>query len=122
MSLLTREQILGAKLATLTVPCPEWGGEVKVQALTLAERIEYEDHLTDKDREWRLKLVAASVVDDDGKRLFTMDDVTALSEKDWAVILRIAQAAEQLSKIGRVQVEQAAENLARGRAGASPTA
>ncbi len=121
MTLLTRYEILSKKPPTLTLPILEWGGEVRVRGLTLAERIEFES-VIDDDKFWRCRLVAYAVVDDEDRNLFTLDDIQELAKVHWPVIILISDAVSALSKLNKVQVQQAAENLAPGQPGASPTA
>lgn len=85
MALLTREQVVACDDRRYeTIPIPEWGGEVRVRSLTEPEYHAYRDSVmmrAGKDREvneltMRACLVAACVVDADGKTIFTVDDLT----------------------------------------------
>lgn len=117
--ILTREQILAAQdIATETIDVPEWGGAVRVRGLTGAERDQYESTIL-KMRgtnaqlnlvNARAKLVALSVVDEEGARLFSDDDVVALSKKSAAALERVFDAAQRLSGLRPADIEEMTKN------------
>lgn len=122
MAILNREQILAAPdLVTEIVPVPEWGGEVVVRSLTAAERDQYEKEFISQHGTRikfdlvnpRARLVALSVVDEDGKRLFTDRDVAELAKKSAAPVDRIYAVAQKLSGISDGDVEELEKNLER---------
>ncbi len=114
---LTRDDILGSKLRTEVVPTPEWaeGGSVIVRALSGSDRDAYDQWQV----EWaaarksgviqplnhRARLAALSVVDEDGRRLFTDADMIALGETDAAPLDRIFDVARRLSKLVATQAD-----------------
>src|SRR5260221_673414 len=59
----------------------------------------------------RAKIVARCVVDDDGNRLFSDADVTALGEKSGAPIDRIFAVAARLSGMGEEDTEKLAADF-----------
>ena len=94
MSLLTKAQILQADdLPTEDVQVPEWGGTVRVRTMTGKERDEFESSIvqlkqqgrkttTERDlSNARAKLLSRTIVDAQGKLLFTMKDIEALGAK-----------------------------------------
>ena len=108
MALLTKEQILGAQdLREEIVPVPEWGGEVRVRTITGTQRDEYEQALMASRtgdgaanlRNVRARLVACSIVGEDGQPLFGPDDVEALGAKSAAALDRVVAAASRLSAL-----------------------
>jgi hypothetical protein len=118
--LLSREAILAANdLPTEDVEVPEWGGAVRVRTLTGAQRDAFEAEIvTTNGRKVerntyniRAKLVAASVVGEDGKLLFSRTDVEALGAKSAAALDRVFDAASRLSGISDEDVQELAENL-----------
>lgn len=120
---LTRDQILEAKdLTREAVPVPEWGGDVLVQAMTGAERDSYEATLMSmrgNNPQWnfvnaRAKLVARSCVDEAGARIFTDDDVKALSKKSSAALQRVYDVAMRLSGLSSQDMEDLTKNSANG--------
>jgi hypothetical protein len=58
----------------------------------------------------RAKLVAATVVDDKGKRLFSAGDVKALGLKSGAPLDRLFAVAQRLSRITEADVDELAGN------------
>jgi len=129
--LLSREAILAANdLPTEDVEVPEWGGAVRVRTLTGAQRDAFEAEIvTTNGRKVerntyniRAKLVAAAVVGEDGKLLFSRADVEALGAKSAAALDRVFDAASRLSGISDEDVQELAENLDGTPAGDSASA
>ncbi len=106
MKELTREAILAAEdLSQVEVEVPEWGGSVWVRGLTAHERTKLErsgNEPEDEDR--RLKLVTLCTCDREGKRLFNLEDIEALGEKNWEPVQRIFEKALELNGMGRQAV------------------
>lgn len=120
VNLLTREQILEIQdIQTETVEVPEWGGFVKVQGMTGTDRDAFEAAIVKQKGKGfsinmlnvRAKLVAASLVNGDGQRIFTDKDVTALGKKSAAALDRVFSIAQELSGISTEDVEELAKNL-----------
>lgn len=117
--LLSREDILNVKdLVEERVDVPEWGGLVIVRCMTGAERDAFEASILEvKGKKYdvnlqnmRAKLIAHSVVDQDGKPLFKESDVRALGQKSAAAMNRIYEVAQRLSGISKEDVEELAKN------------
>lgn len=116
MKLLTRDLILAAlDLPTKDVEVPEWGGAVKVRALTGAERDSFEasmlvetgEHRGDKLKNLRARMCAMTIVGEDGHTsLFTEKDVEALGKKSARALNRVFDAARELSGFTDKDVEQ----------------
>jgi hypothetical protein len=123
--MLTREQILSSqdrKIQKVTVP--EWGGDVYVRSLSGAERDQFEEGnlIREKDRkrgfvsldiriqDAKTRLVALSVCDEAGTRLFSDADVEALSKKNSAAIARLSGVASALSGITDENLEDLLKN------------
>ncbi len=100
------------------VPVPEWGGSVRVQSLTGAERDDFEaDSVKRKGKRvetnmanFRARLVARTVVDDNGERLFDDEDAAWLGEKSAAAISRVYDTAARLSGITDKDAEELTKN------------
>lgn len=127
-ALLTRDQILQADdLRSEDVPVPEWGGVVRVRGLTGTQRDAFESDvvvMNGRDvqrntRNIRARLVALTVVDEEGKRLFTHQDVEALGNKSARALDRVFSAASSLSGLSDADVEELAENFADGQSDGS---
>lgn len=119
MALLTRDAILQAQdLPTERVVVPEWNGEVLVRALTGAERDTFEQSIVEQRgkstrmnlQNLRAKLVALTVVDEEGKRLFSDEDAKLLGQKSAAALNRIFEVAQRLSGLRDEDVEELAKN------------
>ncbi|OII61214.1 hypothetical protein BJP40_06720 [Streptomyces sp. CC53] len=123
MALLSKEELLknGKTLPTKVIEVPEWGGEVTIRCLTGAERDRYEASLARLDRKTgamvpnlvnsRARLVAMSIVDETGKRMFSDDDILELGGTSSIALTRVWVAACQLSGISEAEVEAAAEDF-----------
>lgn len=109
-----REQILAIKPKTATVSFPDLDGlTVTVRGMTGRERMafelaNYEGH--GKTREFnptrvRERLVAYCCIDEQGQRVFSDEDIEALTETRWDVLDRIASVALELSGIGPAETE-----------------
>ena len=120
MTLLSRDDILAANdLATEDIDVPEWGGTVRIQALTGAQRDAFEASvvkMNGQSRQYNLtnlraRFVALSVVDDEGKRLFIDADVKQLGAKSAGALQRVFNAAQKLSGMSDEDVEELAEGF-----------
>lgn len=119
---LSRDQILSAvDITTEDVEVPEWGGTVRVKGLSGAERDRVEAAMMSartskgKSRQvntdnFRARLVAASIVDADGARMFRDTDVKALGEKSAAALDRVMTAAMRLSGLNDEDAEELTGN------------
>lgn len=116
---LTKEQILTAQdIQREEVDVPEWGGKVLVQGLTGQERDAFEASMIKgkgKNAEvnlanLRAKLVARSVINADGQRLFTDDEIPVLAKKSAAALDRVYSVAQRLSGISAEDVEELTKN------------
>ncbi len=120
MNFLTKEDILNANdLKVEEVKVPEWGGSVLVRTLTGAERDDFEisvyreDRGTDNQenfRNFRSKLTALTVVDSEGKRLFTSEDVALLGRKNASALDRVFAMAQKLAGLRPRDVEELTKN------------
>lgn len=128
---LNRSQILEANdLVLESVDVPEWGGSVVVRAMTGADRDAFENSLYTFDAagkakqelsNMRMKLLAMTIVDDNGNRLFSADDIGALGRKGAAPIERVYAVAQRLNLIGASGEAAAAKNSASGQSSDSGT-
>lgn len=119
MKLLTRDEILQAPdLPVEEVEVPEWGGVVRVRALSGAERDALEASIVEQQgsnvrinlHNMRARLVAMSVVDENGKRIFSDEDIEALGRKNAQALDRIATVAMRLSGLRPQDLQEAVKN------------
>lgn len=116
MTMLTRAAILAAEdLKSEIVDVAEWGGSVKVRMLTGAERDAIGAELIGADgkpdmRTYRLRMVAACMVGDEGAPLFGQDEIADLGRKSAAALQRVYEVAERLNTINPQAIESAEGN------------
>jgi hypothetical protein len=118
--LLTKDEILAAEdRATEVVEVPEWGGAVTVRAMSGTERDRFETESVSFGRtnqgglqisgpqtnNVRARLVALTVIDTEGKRMFADKDVLALGDKSAAALNRVFEVAQRLSALTNRDVE-----------------
>jgi len=117
--LLSKSAILTAKdLAHKDVDVPEWGGTVRIRCMTGNERNAYEvevlsaHNANDHGRlaALRHKLLAYTVIDERGERIFSDEDLEALGGKSKDVIERLFEVAQEVSGLNGDAVEDAEGN------------
>lgn len=118
--ILNRDAILAAAdIQKQLVHVPEWGGDIYVKGLTGSERDKFEAgilelHGTEQKVNLvniRAKLCAFSICDEGGKRLFTEEDIAALSKKSAAALTRVFAVAQKLSGLGDAEVAELSEGV-----------
>ena len=117
--LLTKEQILAADdIKTEEVGVPEWGGSLIVKAITAAERDLFDQRMTksrkgneqDNMEDVRASLCVECIIGSDGKRMFTKDDIVALSNKSGAALDRVFAVAQRLAGMDKADLKELAKN------------
>jgi hypothetical protein len=120
--LLSRSEILSVMdIQTEDVLVPEWGGTVRVRGLTGSERDKFEDVSMQRYgkknqsrevnlKDFRARLSAWSIVDEDGKRVFSDSDITALGQKSAAALQRVFDVAARLSGLSESDVDELTKN------------
>ncbi len=118
--ILTRDAILQAQdLPRELVEVPPWGGSVYVRALTGAERDAFETSIVEQRgkstkmnlKNIRAKLVALTVVDEEGNRIFSDSDASALGKKSAAALDKVFEVAQRLSGLRPEDVEELSKNF-----------
>ncbi len=107
-------------LTTVEIEVPEWGCWVRVRTLTSGERDNFEAEVTAVNgrntrvnaRNIRAKLVAATVVDEEGRPLFGLADVEALSTKSAKAMDHVFGKAAELAGMREADIEELAQNFA----------
>jgi len=100
------------------VDVPEWGGVVRVQELTTSERSKFETSLQGKKGKSdpsrtvtvRERLIVLSVVDEQGQRVFSDEDIPALSEQPIKAIERIFNTIQDVSGFSNDDVADLEKN------------
>lgn len=117
---LGRDSILSVPdLTTEDVEVPEWGGWVRVRALSGKERDIFEASVTGTHKKnkrmnldnVRARLVQMTIVGEDGQPLFKRADVEALGKKNAAALDRVFEVATRLSGISEADVDELTENF-----------
>jgi hypothetical protein len=112
---LTRESILAAPdIETLEVDMPEWGGIVLIKPLSGAGRDAFEASVIEekngktvlKSQNFRARLVARCIVDEDGKRMFADEDITSLGRKSAKALSRLFDEVQKASGMTKEDVAE----------------
>lgn len=116
MALLTKEQIFSKEDKKYKeVEVPEWGGTVRVTVMSGGDKDRWEGGLLGKNgninyTNMRAKMVAYCCVDENGKRLFSDDDIIKLSKKSAIALERVYTACAEINVITEADVEDLAKN------------
>jgi len=118
--ILSRDQIMAADdLKRDLVEVPDWGGSVYIRSLTGAERDKFEADVNGSKRgstelnlqNIRARLVALTLVDSEGKRMFrSPSDVEQLGTKSATALQICFDKARELSGMTQADVEELAKN------------
>lgn len=130
--LIAAATILAAHdMVTERVETPEWelDGYVLVASLTGADRDDFEAEMFEGKgpdrranyRNLRARLLAPTLVDENGARLFADADIVALGQKNAAVLDRLFGVAQHVNGLGERDVEELVKNSASGPVDASPS-
>jgi len=101
---------------TEDIEIPEWGGTVRVKAMTYAQRTKYLNSITKdengevNDNNIMAKLVIASVIDENGNYMFSNGDMNQLTKKNSSIIDRIGLVATNLAGLKQEKEEDAVKN------------
>lgn len=118
--LLSRSQILDTDDRLYAeVDVPEWGGTVRLRGLNGTERDQFEadsirqrgNNRTLNLQNLRARLVVAAAVDEEGRQLFSTDDVRVLGRKSAKAIDRLFDKAQELSGMSDADVEELTEGF-----------
>ena len=131
--ILNKTEILNVNdIVVKEVQIPEWGEDatVYVKGMTGAERDKFESSLvvlrgksqTLNMANIRAKLASLTICDENGKRLFSEQDVQVLSQKSASALQRVFVVAQKLSRIGDEDIEELAEGLKADPFDGSPSA
>jgi len=118
---LSKEQILSSNdLKTVEIEVPEWEGTVLLRDLSGKERDSFEEMCYKESKGGKVeinmaglkaKILCLCIVDESGVPIFSLEDVSALNEKNGAVIDRLYSEAQKLTRLTNVDVEELTKNL-----------
>lgn len=122
--LLSKSAILAADdLRHEDVAVPQWGGSVRVRCMTGTERDQFRSSISAEGGipvgQFAAALLVACLVDADGNRLFSADDMAAMQAKCAAALDAPATVAMRLNGLGGGAVEAAVKNSESGQSGDS---
>jgi|SRR5690349_767393 len=124
MAFLTRDAIAEADDVEYdVVPCPEWGGDVRLKSIRGTQRDAYEQSLiVEKSgsrsmnlRNARAKLIVLCAVDEAGRLLFTADDLNMLGRKNAKPLDRLFDACRKLAGLSDDDVDKLTEDFGAAR-------
>ncbi len=116
MTILSKKDIFDSEdTTTKTINIPEWNGDVIIATMSGFARDRFESSVLGKNggmntANIRAKLVAASVVDEKGKLMFTEDDIAKLGKKSCTALDRIFNEAQKLNALGDQEIKELAKN------------
>jgi hypothetical protein len=91
------------------VNVPEWGGSVYVRTLSGHEMARFSAVVSNakpKDVEQQFVRFAAMVLaDENGKRLYSDDEIEKVGELEWRGLQRVVEAGQELNGLSDVAVE-----------------
>lgn len=105
------------------VAIPEWGFSAFVQTLTAADYDDYEAWAFKKDdgANYRAKLVCRALVDEQGQRVFTDEDATAVGHKSAYVVGRLFDLVALHNRTSVADLEELRKNSKAGPSAGSPS-
>jgi hypothetical protein len=115
---LSKEDIFKTELPQRDVEVPEWGGIVRVRALSGSDRDEYDASMLRAQPDGtvlrvpgsRAKLVSLAVIKDNGDPMFNVGDIGRLGLQSATALDRVVNAIVELSGLSDQAVEDAAGN------------
>lgn len=132
---LAKSGILEADdLKTEEVGMPEWGGTIIVREPTATERDSYERGLFEARKvgnsfeikpnlqNTKARLAVRCIIDEDGERLFSDQDATALGMKSAAALNRIIEVIQRLAGMSKADLKELEGNSGAGQGDSSPSA
>ena len=114
--MLTLDQILNINdIETEEVEIPEWGGSVKVKAMSGAERDKYLKMVMGKDgkpdmQKILAKLVIMTVVNEENELMFNNGHMDMLNKKSAKALEKISKVSMRLAGLTQDDIEEAVKN------------
>lgn len=117
---LTLDDILAANDRPWeSVDVPEWGGQVRVRMLSVAEQEAYfksmlkidGDKATLVGEHHQARYLALCICDEKGERMFAEAHVAKLAQKSHVAVKRVFQEAQRINGVRKEDVEAIAKNL-----------
>lgn len=109
-NILNKEQILAADdLKREEVDTPEWGGSVLIRMMDEVAGQEFElfcynDGKGQNLEGMRLKMCLLCMINEDGSKMFSEDDIALLAAKSHAEIVKVSEAALRLNRLTKEEL------------------
>lgn len=115
-TLLSAAAIKAAKLRYEDVEVPEWGGTVRIQQMSALESMEFSEEAAELKKKHNRSvglylMLVYSARDEQGQRIFTVDDIPVLMEKGIDVLNRLQMIALRLNRSGVEEKEVLKKDL-----------
>ena len=115
-TLLSAAAIKAAKLRYEDVEVPEWGGTVRIQQMSALESMEFSEEAAELKKKHNRSvglylMLVYSARDEQGQRIFAVDDIPFLMEKGIAVLNRLQMIALRLNRSGVEEKEVLKKDL-----------
>jgi hypothetical protein len=103
--MLTRDQLLSNRLPEIEIDMPEFNGTIRARGLTAGEALEHFETMGEKTRiEAISQLIAVSVIDDNGEKVFQNGDAETIGAT-WPNSA-LQRAAFEIMKLNGVDLEK----------------
>lgn len=116
MAVLTKDKLIRLKLKKQTLYFTDLDGEIIIQELSVEDREKLEKIVTRKDnletlmRDYRQALILMSIVDEEGNKMLTQDDLPSIEAWPGSLVHQIVAAASRLSKLRESDFEEVRKN------------
>jgi hypothetical protein len=113
MAILNRDAALSVQdVSTKDVPVPEWGCDVRIRALTHAERREFSRLKASGEAEYAAEwLIMRAVIDEKGAAVYKWpDDREFLGQRNGGIIQKLGMAVMELNEVGEKRVLEEEKN------------
>ena len=109
---LTRDEILAARSRRkpIQVEVPEWGGTVYIKVLSAGDQVKMSSN-GHAEAEMPIWLLVGCLVSKDGSRLFTDEDVPALLEEEFPIIMRVFSEAARHNGLSTKELDEAMQSF-----------
>ncbi len=99
-------------LPSTTIHIDEWGGDVKIRAMNVIDRIAFEKRNVDckNELETMICLTIYSVVDENNNKIFDDTSFDMLAKKSAKALMRIFETAIDLSTLSQKGMETKTKN------------
>lgn len=110
---LNKHQIFASNdLKESFVDMPEWGGKVKIKALSVQEQLDYDAFLVTKPKEieMALHLIIMACVDNNNNKLFNEKDIDSLKQKNSQNLFKLVNEILKLNNQNANDIDELAKN------------